>query len=163
MPAEIYGTLYNQNDLNVVITMVKDIYAKKPESANPTGATGGSSAPFILIKAPNGSSKRVHFQADESLSDRIDRLTDTLYRMDMDGKLVRKPYKPYITSPSAEDVEVSPDPEEVDREEIEVMVGPGVRVDSEEEKEDFPEEVDFRVKSLTKAQQPKDPECLGKW
>ena len=42
MPAEIYGTLYNQNDLNVVITMVKDIYAKKPESANQSGATGGS-------------------------------------------------------------------------------------------------------------------------
>ena len=41
------------------------------------------------------------------------------------------------------------------------MVGPGVRVGLEEEKEDFPEEVDFRVKSLTKAQQPKDPECLG--
>ena len=37
------------------------------------------------------------------------------------------------------------------------MVGPGVRVGSEEEKEDFPEEVDFRVKSLIKAQQPKDP------
>ena len=99
MPAEIYGTLYNQNDLNVVITMVKDIYAKKPESTNHSGATGGSSAPFTLMKAPNGTSKRVHFQADESLSDRIDRLTDTLYRMDMDGKSVRKPYKPYITSP----------------------------------------------------------------
>ena len=99
MPAEIYGTLYNQNDLNVVITMVKDIYAKKPESANQSGATGGSSAPFTLIKAPNGTSKRVHFQADESLSDRIDRLTDTLYCMDVDSKPVRKPYKPYITSP----------------------------------------------------------------
>ena len=37
MPAEIYGTLYNQNDLNVVITMVKDIYAKKPESATRQG------------------------------------------------------------------------------------------------------------------------------
>ena len=99
MPAEIYGTLYNQNDLNVVITMVKDIYTKKPESANQSGATGGSSAPFTLIKAPNGTSKRVHFQADESLSDRIDRLTDTLYRMDIDSKPVRKLYKPYITSP----------------------------------------------------------------
>ena len=99
MPAKIYGTLYNQDDLNVVITMAKDIYAKKPEPANPPGATGGSSAPFTLIKVPNGGSKRVHFQADESLSDRIDRLTDTLYRMDMDRKSVRKPYKPYITSP----------------------------------------------------------------
>ena len=99
MPAKIYGTLYNQDDLNVVITMVKDIYAKKPEPANPPRATGGSSAPFTLIKASNGGSKRVHFQADESLSDGIDRLTDTLYQMDMDRKSVRKPYKPYITSP----------------------------------------------------------------
>ena len=80
MPAEIYGTLY----------------VKKPEPANPPRATGGSSAPFTLIKAPNGGSKRVHFRADESLSDRIDRLTDTLYQMDMKRKSVRKPY---ITSP----------------------------------------------------------------
>ena len=28
MPSEIYGTLYNQHDLNMVITMVKDIYVK---------------------------------------------------------------------------------------------------------------------------------------
>ena len=40
MPLEIYGTLYNQNDLNTVITMVKDIYAKKPEPVNPTTTTG---------------------------------------------------------------------------------------------------------------------------
>ena len=42
------------------------------------------------------------------------------------------------------------------------MVGPGVRIGSEEEKEDFPKEVDFRVKCLTKALQPKDLEYLGK-
>ena len=42
------------------------------------------------------------------------------------------------------------------------MVGPEVRVGLEEEKEDFPKEVDFRVKSLTKAQQPKDLEYPGK-
>ena len=68
MPSEIYGTLYNQDDLNAAITMVKDIYAKKPEPANPP------------------SSKRVHFQDGESLSDRIGRLTETLYQMDMEGK-----------------------------------------------------------------------------
>ena len=62
MPAEIYGTLYNQNDLNVVITMVKDIYAKKPETANHSGATGGSSAPFTLIKAPNGTIREYTFR-----------------------------------------------------------------------------------------------------
>ena len=70
MPSEIYGTLYNQHDLNMVITMVKDIYAKKPEPANPPAVT--------LIKAPNGSSKKVHFQEGESLSERIDKLTETL-------------------------------------------------------------------------------------
>ena len=99
MPSEIYSTLYNQHNLNTVVTMVKDIYAKKPEVANPPAATGGATAPFTLIKAPNGTNKRVHFQGDESLSDRIDRLTDILYRMDMDGKPNKKPYKPYITNP----------------------------------------------------------------
>ena len=99
MPSEIYGTLYNQHNLNTVITMVKDIYAKKPEVANPPVATGGATAPFTLIKAPNGTNKRVHFQGDESLSDRIDRLTDVLYKIDMDGKPNKKPYKPYITNP----------------------------------------------------------------
>ena len=99
MPSEIYGTLYNQHDLNTVIAMVKDIYAKKPEVANPPTTTGGATAPFTLIKAPNGSSKRVHFQEGESLSERIDKLTETLYRMDMEGKPAKKPYKPYITSP----------------------------------------------------------------
>ena len=79
MPSEIYGTLYNQHDLNTVITMVKDIYAKKPEPANPPTTTGGAAAPFTLIKAPDGSSKRVHFQDGKSLSDRIDKLTETLY------------------------------------------------------------------------------------
>ena len=79
MPLEIYGTLYNQHDLNTVITMVKDIYAKKPEPANPLATTGGAAAPFTLLKAPNGSSKRVHFQDGESLSNRIDKLTETLY------------------------------------------------------------------------------------
>ena len=79
--------------------MVKDIYAKKPESANPTTTTGGAVAPFTLTKAPIGSSKRVHFQEGETLSDRIDKLTETLYRMDMEGKPTKKPYKPYITSP----------------------------------------------------------------
>ena len=99
MPSEIYGTLYNQHDLNTVITMVKDIYAKKPESANPPTVTGGATAPFTLIKTPNGNSKKIHFQEGESVSDRIDKLTETLYQMDMEGKPTRKPYKPYITSP----------------------------------------------------------------
>ena len=99
MPLEIYGTLYNQYDLNTAITMVKDIYAKKPEPANHPATTGGAAAPYTVIKALNGSSKRVHFQDGESLSDRIDKLTETLYQMDMEGKPIKRSYKPYITSP----------------------------------------------------------------
>ena len=99
MPTKIYGTLYNQHDLNTVITMVRDIYAQKPEPANPPATTGGAAAPFTLIKAPHGSSKKVHFQDSDSLSERIDKLTETLYRMDMEGKPTKRPYKPYITSP----------------------------------------------------------------
>ena len=99
MPSEIYGTLYNQHDLNTVITMVKDIHAKKPEPVNPPSVTRGTTAPFILIKAPGGNNKKVHFQEGESLSERIEQVTETLYRMDMEGKPTRKPYKPYITSP----------------------------------------------------------------
>ena len=75
MPSKIYGTLYNQHDLNTVITMVKDIYANKPEPANPPTTTGEAVPPLTLIKAPNGSSKRVHFQEGESLLERIDKLT----------------------------------------------------------------------------------------
>ena len=48
MPSEIYGTLYNQNDLNMVITMVKDIYAKKPEPVSLLTATAAA-APFIYL------------------------------------------------------------------------------------------------------------------
>ena len=77
IPSEIYGTLHNQDDFNVVITMVKDIYVKKPEPTNPPTATGGAATPFTLIRAPNGGSKRVHFQGEESLLDRINRLTET--------------------------------------------------------------------------------------
>ena len=58
--------------------------------------------------------------------------------------------------------EASPNLEEVDREEIEVMAGPKVRISLEEEMEDFPKEVDFRVKSLIKALQPKGLEYLEK-
>ena len=81
MLAEIYGTLCNQHDLNAVITMVKDKYAKKPEQATASRTASGTTpgAPFTVIKAPRGNSKRVYFQDEESLSDRIEQLTGTLY------------------------------------------------------------------------------------
>ena len=59
---------------------------------------------------------------------------------------------PTLPAPGIEDTDVSPDPREVIQVEIMVMVGPETKVDSGEEREDFLEEVDFRVRSLTKAQ-----------
>ena len=38
-------------------------------------------------------------QSDASLEDRILQLTETLYRIDMNGKPPRKPFKPFITQP----------------------------------------------------------------
>ena len=60
-------------------------------------------------------------------------------------------------------MEVSPDQEEVDQVEIMVMDGPEIKVDLGEKEDDFLEEVNFKGKSLTKAQQPEDLECQGKW
>ena len=51
MPTEIYGTLYNQNDLATVITMVKDIYAKKPEQITKETAL------FLAISSKNVGAK----------------------------------------------------------------------------------------------------------
>ena len=59
-------------------------------------------------------------------------------------------------------MEVSPDQEEVNQVEIVVMVGPEIRVDLREEKVDLLEEVNFKGKSLTRAQQLGDLECQGK-
>ena len=135
MPSEIYGTLYNQHDWNTVITMVKDIYAKKPEPANPP-ATTGAAAPFTLIKAPNGSSKRVHFQDGKSLSDRIEKLTETLYRMDMRESPQRSRTS---QAPGVKEEEADSGPGEVTLVVTEVKAGPGQKVDSEVEEEDSKE------------------------
>ena len=151
MPFEIYGTLYNQHDLNTVITMVKDIYAKKPKPANPPTTTGGVAAPFTLIKAPNSSSKRFHFQEGETLSDRIDKLTETLYRMDMEGNPPKSPISHTLQVPDVEEEEVDLDPGEVVLVVSEAKDGPDQKVDSEAEEEDSPTEEDSREGSLTRA------------
>ena len=154
MPSKIYGTLHNQHDLNTVITMVKDIYAKNPEPANPPTTTGGVVVPFALIKAPKGSSKRVHFQEGETLSDRIDKLTETLYRMDMAPK---NHISHTLQAPGAEEEEVDLGPEEVDLTTTEAKDGQDQKVDSEAEEEDSPTEEDSREGNSIKAQLQKDP------
>ena len=162
MPSEIYGTLYNQNDLNTVLTMVKDIYAKKPEPASLPTVTAVV-APFTLMKALNGSSKQTHFHNSESLSERMDRLTETLYWMDMEGKTTKKPYEPYITSPrdrggrnGSRSRECHPGSNH----------GEGwsrsKKEDSKEEEEDFPIEEDHKEESSTKVPPQGGPKYLAK-
>ena len=52
MPTELYGTLYGHDNLYIVMTMLKDIYAKKPQPAAAAAVVGvaqGATTPFTLI------------------------------------------------------------------------------------------------------------------
>ena len=99
MPTELYSTLYGHDNLYVVMTMLKDIYAKKPQNmvATATRAAQGATAPFTHIRSPTRGAPKA--QSDASLEDRILQLTETLYHIDMNGKPTRKPLKPFITQP----------------------------------------------------------------
>ena len=99
MPTELYGTLYGHDNLYVVMTMLKDIYAKKPQNmaAIATRAAQGATAPFTHICSPTRGAPKA--QSDASLEDRILQLTETLYCIDLNGKPTRKPFKPFITQP----------------------------------------------------------------
>ena len=50
MPTELCGTLSGHNNLPLLCTMFKDIYAKKPQAAaaTPTTVTPGATAPFTF-------------------------------------------------------------------------------------------------------------------
>ena len=99
MPTELYGTLCGHDNLYVVMTMLKDIYAKKPQNvvAAATGAAQGTSAPFTLIHSPTREGTKA--PSEGTLEERLSHLTDTLYHLDLDGKPVRKPFKSFITQP----------------------------------------------------------------
>ena len=99
MPTELYGNLDSHDNLYVVMTMLKDIYAKKPQNmvTAAAGAAQGATTPFTHICSPTRGAPKA--QSDASLEDRILQLTETLYRIDMNGKPPRKPFKPFITQP----------------------------------------------------------------
>ena len=99
MPTELYGTLYSHDNLYTVMTMLKDIYAKKPQNnaAAAAGAAQGATGSFTHTCSPTRGAPKA--QSDASLEDRILQLTETLYRIDMNGKPPRKPFKPFITQP----------------------------------------------------------------
>ena len=98
MPTDLYDTLYSHDNLYTVMTMLKDIYAKKPQNmvATAAGVAQGATAPFNHIGSPTRGAPKA--QSDASLEDRILQLTETLYCIDMNGKLPRKPFKPFITN-----------------------------------------------------------------
>ena len=79
MPTELYGTLYGHNNLPLLCTMLKDIYAKKPQPAvaTPATTTPGATAPFTLLRTPVRTPLK---HAEEtSLEEKVNHLTETLY------------------------------------------------------------------------------------
>ena len=54
MPTELYGTLYGHNNLPLLCTKLKDIYAKKPQPATATSktTTPSATAPFTFVRTP---------------------------------------------------------------------------------------------------------------
>ena len=78
IPTELYGTLYGHDNLYVVRTMLKDIYAKKPQNMMviATRATQGATAPLTHICSPTRGAPKA--QSDASLEDRILQFTDSV-------------------------------------------------------------------------------------
>ena len=98
MPTELYGTLYGHDYLYIAMTMLKDIYAKKPQPAAAAAVVGvaqGATAPFALIHSPTRDNAKAPTEA--TLEETLSQLTETLYCLNLDGKPVRKPFKPFIT------------------------------------------------------------------
>ena len=65
MPPELYGTLYGHDNLYVVMTMLKDIYAKKPQPAMAAAVVGVAhvaTAPFTHICSPTREKAKAHFE-----------------------------------------------------------------------------------------------------
>ena len=99
MPTELYGTLYGHNNLPLLSTVLKDIYAKKPQptTATTTTTTPGATASFTLLRIPIRTPIK-HIE-DPSLEEKVNHLTEALYQMDHEGKPTKKTFKPFLTQP----------------------------------------------------------------
>ena len=99
MLTELYGTLYGHNNLPLLCTMLKDIYAKKPQpaTAKSTTTTPGATDPFTLLRTPLRTP--IKHTEDPSLEEKVNHLTEALYQMDLEGKPAKKPFKPFLTQP----------------------------------------------------------------
>lgn len=86
MPDNMDGPLYGKDKLDDVVTMLKEIYANKPTKSQATTSTSNPSAsPFSVMQNP-------------SIDEKLDRLAQCLYEMEMKDK-PKKPYKPFVTGP----------------------------------------------------------------
>ena len=100
--ADIYGILYLAQKLDVVVGMVKDIFATKPESAAATGAN-----PFPCTTLQNWKPNHLAVYPPRLPSNTVDNIMDKLSavmsKMTDNYKNFIRPYKPpykhSITSP----------------------------------------------------------------
>ena len=56
------------------------------------GVAQGAAAPFTLICSPTR--EKAKAPSEGTLEERLSHCTETLYHLDLDGKPVRKPFKP---------------------------------------------------------------------
>ena len=79
MPTELYNTLYGHNNLPLLCTMLKDIYAKKCQAPTATSAaaTPGATAPFTLLRTPLRTPGKP--TEEPSLEEKVNHLTEALY------------------------------------------------------------------------------------
>ena len=74
MSTELCGTLYRHDNLYIVMTMLNDIYAKKPQSeaaaeVAAAEAAQGATAPFTLIHSPTSNTSKA--PTEVTLEERI--------------------------------------------------------------------------------------------
>ena len=99
MPTELYGHLYGHDNLYVVMTMLKDINAKKPQNmvAIVTGVAQGATAPFTHICSPTRGASKAQSDGIFGRQNIAAHRDSVLHRPN--GKPTRKPFKTFITQP----------------------------------------------------------------
>ena len=103
MPADIYGTLYQVQELYVAVAMVKDINAQKPELRAATGTTQFSMQYSLKTKPQNSEGARPRFTFSEAnlCDNTVGKRSVTmpkLLHVQKESKHYWAPYKFYFTS-----------------------------------------------------------------
>ena len=100
MLTELYGTLYSYNNLPLLCTMLKDIYAKKPRARHCHIHHNHHPWCYSPIHSSKDSLRTpIKHTEDPSLEEKVNHLMEALYQMDLEGKPIKKPFKPFLTQP----------------------------------------------------------------